>query len=294
MYCSKCGSQINEGSKFCPKCGAEISRAEAKRTSKPRKKRKTWIIICLCIGIVALTASVFAFKYFSEEKMTIIGEYKSETKDHCYLWVYEDNSFFIWMNDDYGWGTYEQMDDNQWVMSAEMYTYDLDATITEQGNLYLTSEDTRWNPEIYDRQINDTPADEKIDLADAIDEEWEIFKKGLPDEDCENMQVVNDYGDGGYLSGNDNMYVEIEEDGKIGVVEICNFESNFCIRGVYVGQDYDEAKKVLEKNKIELNFEDNISDTDEFYEIRSDWESEDMDFYVLVRKNKVFDISVFG
>lgn len=64
MFCSKCGAELRDGSKFCPKCGAQLSNSADKRgktTPRVASSRKLPIKLLVLLGvgvIVAIIATV--------------------------------------------------------------------------------------------------------------------------------------------------------------------------------------------------------------------------------------------
>ena len=40
MYCTNCGNQINEGSKFCDNCGFNLNNSPNQQPIKTKKKEK--------------------------------------------------------------------------------------------------------------------------------------------------------------------------------------------------------------------------------------------------------------
>ena len=83
MYCSNCGTPVNDNDKFCPECGAPVEparqepREEARTaaspapapvsepTSAPKKKthKALWIaLICIALALIAAAVAVFAIR----------------------------------------------------------------------------------------------------------------------------------------------------------------------------------------------------------------------------------------
>ena len=68
MFCSRCGAQIPEGSKFCEKCGTSIDQPIEASNKKEPKKGLLKIIILSVVGIIiVLTGGFFAYRYYETE-----------------------------------------------------------------------------------------------------------------------------------------------------------------------------------------------------------------------------------
>lgn len=66
MFCSKCGTQLEEAARFCPACGAPlgddgISSGLAQRSVKPRKRSMRYGLICGIAALVLIAAGVVVF-----------------------------------------------------------------------------------------------------------------------------------------------------------------------------------------------------------------------------------------
>ena len=57
-YCSKCGTEIDEGVKFCPKCGRATSFSDAHSKSAPLGKSKKKPISMMAIVLIVIVAAV--------------------------------------------------------------------------------------------------------------------------------------------------------------------------------------------------------------------------------------------
>ena len=57
-YCSKCGTEIDEGVKFCPKCGRATSFSDAHSKSAPLGKSKKKPISTMAIVLIVIVAAV--------------------------------------------------------------------------------------------------------------------------------------------------------------------------------------------------------------------------------------------
>ena len=87
MYCSKCGNEILDGSKFCPNCGGSIiEKASSVEKTKKKKGKIIAIVIIAVIIIVALAATLggsgnssSSNKYVNIVKNGYLGEYKDVT-----------------------------------------------------------------------------------------------------------------------------------------------------------------------------------------------------------------------
>ena len=59
MFCSKCGANFNENTRFCPQCGAAVSQAPTQPEQPPKSKssKKKWIMLA-SVAVVAVAAGV--------------------------------------------------------------------------------------------------------------------------------------------------------------------------------------------------------------------------------------------
>lgn len=64
MFCSKCGKEIDNDSRFCPHCGADVGGSSAKKASGNQGARKSVPVISIVGGmaVVLVIACVFIFK----------------------------------------------------------------------------------------------------------------------------------------------------------------------------------------------------------------------------------------
>ena len=74
MWCSNCGSELTEGTKFCSNCGTAVSDtgntitvnpAVTDLPAKPKKKTGRVIILSLILGVIACND----FEYFAFAKI---------------------------------------------------------------------------------------------------------------------------------------------------------------------------------------------------------------------------------
>ncbi len=116
MYCSQCGKEIPDNSKFCNECGCPVAEqneqqvvekevvknASSKKNSKTRKKLKLWHIIVVAVAVITLIVScivlpkVFSRYDWNEVKLSSVlpepeskwGDLSSNAKDYLYLYVH--------------------------------------------------------------------------------------------------------------------------------------------------------------------------------------------------------------
>lgn len=298
MYCRKCGKEIKEG-KFCPYCGARINE------DKPIKRRKVWIVLCICL-VVVLVVCGFA-KFFAkketvkEEKadeMSVVGMYEGESRGWL-LWMYEDGSLYM----DDSEGTYEQIEENNWIMSINDFAFKLKGSLTEDGNLYVTSDHPNWDSEIFYRQEEEKLIEEKIDLKDVIGKNWEELSEIIPSENYENMHFRDRDGWKEFIDDKGTRFRSGEEEKEIYDARISAYETNYCIDGIYIGQDYEEAKNILDQKKLKMTDEEQWDESwKDFWEYHfigegtfdsySFWEDSDIFIGIYERSNKVLYVEL--
>lgn len=77
MYCSKCGSEVNDDAVICPNCGCYISQSSTPKNeplSNDYSKSKTGIgVLCgLFLGIIGLIIGICIFPENTESRRTFI------------------------------------------------------------------------------------------------------------------------------------------------------------------------------------------------------------------------------
>lgn len=77
MYCSKCGSEVNEDSVICPKCGCYIKQPPTAKTepqTNDYSKSKTGIgVLCgLFLGLIGLVIGICIFPENTESRRTFL------------------------------------------------------------------------------------------------------------------------------------------------------------------------------------------------------------------------------
>jgi tetratricopeptide (TPR) repeat protein len=103
MFCTKCGSTIEEGKNFCTKCGASIGskKEDAEETGLiPKKKNRKGLQIGIAAGIVTLAAGIAAILFFiimpaiNYDKAVVLanqGEYTEAIEIFARLGDYKDS-----------------------------------------------------------------------------------------------------------------------------------------------------------------------------------------------------------
>ncbi|MFH1535056.1 MAG: trypsin-like peptidase domain-containing protein [Patescibacteria group bacterium] len=81
MYCSKCGKEIGEESKFCDKCGFQIGGTPVKNEKKIKDKKKKSILFKTMIVAIVAFLLVLAYVFFSYEELIEDGNYIPGTID---------------------------------------------------------------------------------------------------------------------------------------------------------------------------------------------------------------------
>lgn len=203
---------------------------------------------------------------------SIAGTYTGEgtPSNRWILNIYDDGTLL--MNDKRG--TYEKIDD-EYIFTIDGYAYKLKAEITEKENLYITSDNSNWDAEMYTKHI--PPEAPKIELSNALGNNWEDFCEQTDFGKYENFEVKETYDDGSYdLIGDLGTELEVLGDGNLIYIGLGRFETNYSIYGTYVGQNWNAAAKNLKQNNLDC-LEDSI---------HLSGENEKYNSYSLWRKNK--------
>jgi len=102
MFCTKCGSQIEDGKKFCTKCGAAIHSAQPEETQPeiaPKKRSKKGLAVGIIAGIVIIAAGVAAawifvvqpqMQYDKAVELASQGEHAEAVEIFAHLGDYKD------------------------------------------------------------------------------------------------------------------------------------------------------------------------------------------------------------
>ena len=88
MFCSKCGNQCKEGTKFCNKCGAPLATSNLNATDS--KKGKVYIYI-ICIVAVVLLNGLFIYLFCFDD----FNGFVKKTEDTEASAVIEDNTEIV-------------------------------------------------------------------------------------------------------------------------------------------------------------------------------------------------------
>ena len=75
MYCSKCGKQIDDDSKFCEHCGCKFIENKPKETSKKKNKK----IVIVIIAVIIITGVLFVIRnLFNPSQDTVFAVLRND------------------------------------------------------------------------------------------------------------------------------------------------------------------------------------------------------------------------
>lgn len=100
MFCTRCGTELQEGTQFCTKCRTNLSGGEAQKSEEKSGfnlkrqftgiKKKYVIAICAILGILVIAALLFAiFVLPNAEVNAFKAQIKNREYHDAYL-AYED------------------------------------------------------------------------------------------------------------------------------------------------------------------------------------------------------------
>ena len=101
MYCSNCGRQIPDGSKFCSECGAPVFRKQNEPVREPeyappaataggRQKNAFWKPILICVAVLAVTLIAINF---TGNSVPVIQELTREQKYENMVEAYHSGDY---------------------------------------------------------------------------------------------------------------------------------------------------------------------------------------------------------
>lgn len=129
-----------------------------------------------------------------------------------------------------------------------------------------------------------------VDLANAVGRNWEEFSERIPPEDLEKFQISTQWSDGCFIKDDKGTSLSVREEGSVYSAYIEEFETNYCILGVYIGQSYRKARAVLKKEEMELIGEGKYGDALDSY---SDWSDGKLSIFIEEKDNKVMRVGVY-
>lgn len=216
-------------------------------------------------------------------QMSIVGTYVGESQRKWLLNIYGDGT--LQLDDKYG--TYDKVGDI-YILTIDKYAFKLNAEITDNGNLYITSDHPNWDAEMYERYKPDNMENEKIELADAVGENWSDFCEKTDIEKYEQFKIREKYDDGTYdLVGDLGTELEVLGDGSLFCIGIGDYESSYTICGAYIRQDYYEAENSIAKYGMECVQERVYYEEGEKYNSYSLWRCEQFDLNIFERGGQV-------
>lgn len=133
-------------------------------------------------------------------------------------------------------------------------------------------------------KANEKDMTNSVDLANAVGRNWEDFNKRISPEDLEDFQISTQWRDGCFIKDDKGTSLSVREDGSVYSVYIEEFETDFCVRGVYIGQNYRKAKAVLREEAMKMTGEGKYGDNLDAY---SDWSDGKLSIFIEEKDNKV-------
>ncbi len=152
MFCSKCGKQIPDGSKFCQHCGTNMTGFIQKEpyastnstvvlsTHKIYKKKSFRLITFSTIAAI-LVIILLAVYSFSPERL-LIGKWQIGTIDHTpeYMQFFSDGTVFMGNEIDWEENNYEQYD---YQVNDNILTIEGDGKEIVRTNIYINGDSFR-------------------------------------------------------------------------------------------------------------------------------------------------------
>ena len=217
--------------------------------------------------------------HFSQEDADpcpISGTYVGDSPRKWQLNIYDDGTLQL----DDNRGTYEKVGDT-YLFTIDGYAFKLKAEITDNGNLYITSDNSNWEAEIYEKYAPKDTKDNKVELADALGNNWETFCRQTKIDEYEQFEITENYDDGTYDSiGNLGTELEVLGDGNLFCIGIGGYESKYTLCGAYIGQSFNESEKCIEQYGLD-RIEGPISlEEGEKYDSYSLWRSPKIELYI--------------
>lgn len=268
MYCKKCGNIIDESAKFCPKCGGAVGIENVNETKGDKSKKPLFLIFLIIIIAIVMGGIYLKRTEFDSEVLEESVDKKSEddnsvqsyTIDGTYIgesprqWVLQIYSYEGLVTLDEKIGTYEKVSDDEWLIMIDDYAMDLTASMTAEGNLYITSDNSNWDSELYYRK---DITGEKIDLKEYLGKSEAVVRETLEEfKIVDERETWSELGDGNnYLDSGTAIWIE---DGIVSKIALRQ-KSIYSFDNIYVGQKYNKAEKILKR-------EYKLSSKDERYE----------------------------
>ena len=125
-YCTNCGTEIPNGTRFCTKCGQSTNQDSSSASKKHETNKKAvYIALTVLAIIVTILIGTFAYSKFQEsrELQEALQKKESVIPMRVVLEMYkkENRQFAIEKLKEYGYQYYKDIDDNQyWQKNAQI------------------------------------------------------------------------------------------------------------------------------------------------------------------------------
>lgn len=182
MYCSQCGKEIADDSKFCNECGCPVSKqneqqvvkkevvknASPKKNKETPKKIKLWHIIVVAAAVITIIVSyivlpkVFSRYEWSEVKLSSVlpepeskwGDLSSNEKDYLYLYVHrislDEYNSYVAACVDKGFNIESETEDSSYIAfntdgyKLSLYYYESDKKMTINVDAPMEMKTIQW------------------------------------------------------------------------------------------------------------------------------------------------------
>ncbi len=127
-YCTNCGAEIPNGTRFCTKCGQstnQVSNSASNNNKHETNKKAVYIALAVLALIVTILIGTFAYSKFQESRELREALQKKESvipmKVVLEIYKKENRQFAIEKLKEYGYLYYKDIDDNQyWLKNAQV------------------------------------------------------------------------------------------------------------------------------------------------------------------------------
>lgn len=182
MYCSQCGKEISDNSKFCNECGCLVAKqndqrviekiyvkeTSSKKNTKTRKKLKLWHIVVASAAVMTLIVScvvlpkVFSQYDWDEVELSSVlpepeskwGGLSSNTKDYLYLYVHrislDEYNSYVAECVDKGFNVEAETEDSSYIAfnadgyKLTLYYYQSDKKMTINVDAPIDMQTIQW------------------------------------------------------------------------------------------------------------------------------------------------------
>lgn len=123
MFCPKCGSQMNENSRYCSKCGQPLKKEAVSGEEKIGQIDQKSILVI--IGILVAMVILYCLIQSSQKNTSIVGTWHNEEKNMTMSFSETGNVRMSRVDDDYyDEGEYRIIDEETLVITYDATWYD--------------------------------------------------------------------------------------------------------------------------------------------------------------------------